>query len=51
MAGGSSVANCGTGLFYANANVLPGIVDIQSATYDDPEAVPAHGAHPDRRAH
>jgi hypothetical protein len=33
--------DCGTGLFYTNANVLPGIVDIQSATYDDPEAVPA----------
>ncbi len=29
-------ADCGTGLFYINANVLPGIVDIQSATYDDP---------------
>jgi hypothetical protein len=34
-------ADCGTGLFYTNANVLPGIVDIQSATYDDPDAVPA----------
>ena len=34
-------ANCGSGLFYTNANVLPGIVDIQSATYDDPDAVPA----------
>ena len=33
--------SCGTGLFYTNANVLPGIVDIQSATYDDPDAVPA----------
>ncbi|MCE2949186.1 MAG: GFA family protein [bacterium] len=34
-------ANCGTGLFYRNAAMLPGIVDIQSATYDDPDAVPA----------
>jgi hypothetical protein len=34
-------ADCGTGLFYTNANVLPGIIDIQSATYDDPDAVPA----------
>jgi hypothetical protein len=32
---------CGTGLFYTNAQVLPGIIDVQSATYDDPEAVPA----------
>jgi hypothetical protein len=34
-------AACGTGVFYTNAVVLPGIVDIQSATYDDPDAVPA----------
>ena len=33
--------DCGTGLFYTNAKVLPGIVDIQSATYDDPGALPA----------
>jgi len=33
-------ADCGTGLFSFNAS-MPGIVDIQSATYDDPEAVPA----------
>lgn len=33
--------NCGTGLFYVNETMLPGIVDIQSATYDDPDAVPA----------
>lgn len=33
--------DCGTGLFYRNADMLPGIVDIQSATYDDPAAVPA----------
>ena len=34
-------AACGTGLFYTNAAVLPGIIDVQSATYDDPDAVPA----------
>ncbi len=34
-------AACGTGLFYTNDVVLPGIIDIQSATYDDPNAVPA----------
>jgi hypothetical protein len=33
--------DCGTGLFYVNEVVLPGIIDIQSATYDNPEAVPA----------
>ena len=32
-------ANCGTGVFYTNAVVLPGIIDIQSATYDNPDAV------------
>jgi hypothetical protein len=39
-------AVCGTGLFYRNAVMLPGIVDIQSATFDDGQAtVPAPGAH------
>jgi hypothetical protein len=33
-------AACGTGLFYTNAIMLPGIIDVQSATYDDPDAVP-----------
>ncbi len=28
---------CGTGLFYTNAEILPGIVDIQSSTLDDAE--------------
>lgn len=32
---------CGTGLFYRNPETLPGLVDIQAATLDDPEAVPA----------
>lgn len=31
--------DCGTGLFYVNEAILPGIVDIQSATCDDPSAV------------
>jgi hypothetical protein len=29
---------CGSGLTYRNADYLPGIVDIQSATFDDPNA-------------
>jgi len=33
--------DCGTGLFYVNADMLPGVIDVQSATYDDPDAVPA----------
>ena len=33
--------NCGTGLFYINETVLPGLVDIQTATFDDPDAFPA----------
>ena len=33
-------ADCGTGLFYKNDSILPGIIDIQSATLDTPEAVP-----------
>lgn len=33
--------NCGTGLFYTNAEILPNLIDVQSATYDDPNAVPA----------
>ena len=32
--------DCGTGIFYTNTEMLPGIIDIQSATYDDPNAVP-----------
>ncbi len=34
-------ADCGTGIFYTNATVLPDIIDIQSGTYDHPETVPA----------
>jgi hypothetical protein len=32
-------ADCGTGLFYTNSQMLPGIIDVQSATYDDPNLV------------
>jgi len=41
---GTSVRNfcatCGTGLFFTNSDVLPGLIDIQAATLDDPEALP-----------
>lgn len=33
--------NCGTGLFYRNAMILPGIIDIQSGTLDEPNSLPA----------
>ena len=33
--------DCGTGLFYTNAAVLPDVTDVQSATCDDPDAIPA----------
>ena len=36
----SFCADCGTGLYFRNAQNLPGIVDVQSATLDDPEALP-----------
>ncbi|MET1754471.1 GFA family protein [Novosphingobium sp. RD2P27] len=32
--------SCGTGLWYVNEEALPGLVDIQIATLDDPEALP-----------
>lgn len=35
---------CGTGIAYRNDEYLPGIIDIQSATLDDPDTLPA-GAH------
>ena len=31
---------CGTGVYFRNAETLPGIVDIQTATLDDPDALP-----------
>ena len=30
---------CGTALFYTNAQVFPGQVDVQIATLDDPDAI------------
>ncbi len=33
--------NCGTGLFYRNAHILPGIIDVQSGTLDTPNELPA----------
>ena len=33
-------ASCGTGLFYVNDANLPGIIDLQSGTFDDPDVVP-----------
>lgn len=32
--------HCGTGLFYVNEDMLPGIIDVQTATFDDANAVP-----------
>lgn len=40
----SFCGDCGTGLFYRNDEMLPGIVDVQAATFDDPQAFPA-GSH------
>ena len=31
---------CGTGLFYRSEAIFPGQVDIQAATFDDPDAFP-----------
>lgn len=36
----SFCADCGSGLFYRNAVVLPGFVDVQCSTLDDPDALP-----------
>jgi len=35
--------NCGTGLFYTNAEIFPGLTDVQSATLDDPDSIPLQG--------
>jgi hypothetical protein len=32
--------DCGTSLFYTNERVFPGLIDVQSATLDDPGALP-----------
>lgn len=31
---------CGTGLFYTNEAVFPGMIDVQSATLDAPDSIP-----------
>ncbi len=31
---------CGASLFYANAETLPGLIDVQSGALDDPEQAP-----------
>lgn len=36
----SFCAECGSGLFYRNAEVFPGLVDVQSSTLDNPDALP-----------
>jgi hypothetical protein len=33
--------DCGTGLFYTNAAMLPDMIDVQSATLDTPDLLPA----------
>jgi hypothetical protein len=35
----SFCADCGTGLYFTNVENLPGIVDIQAATLDHPDAL------------
>ena len=32
--------DCGAGLTYANSEMLPGKIEVQSCTLDDPEAMP-----------
>lgn len=32
---------CGTGLFYVDESVFPGMIDVQSGTLDEPDAMPA----------
>jgi hypothetical protein len=33
-------SECGSGLFYTNSVVFPGMIDVQTATLDDPDAFP-----------
>lgn len=33
---------CGTGLFYVNEEMLPGLVDIQTCTLENPEVLTPH---------
>ncbi|MGL4490046.1 MAG: GFA family protein [Rhizobiaceae bacterium] len=32
--------DCGTGLFYTNEVILPGLIDVQTATLDEPDLLP-----------
>lgn len=34
-------SDCGTGLFYTNDVMVPGLVDVRTGTLDDPQAIPA----------
>jgi hypothetical protein len=36
----SFCGDCGSGLFYRNAVVLPELVDVQTSTLDDPDVLP-----------
>ena len=36
----SFCGDCGSGIFYSNAELWPGIVDVQSATFNDADALP-----------
>lgn len=36
-------ADCGTSLFFVNEAIFPGMIDVQSATLDDPDAIPMQG--------
>lgn len=31
--------DCGAGIFYTNDEIMPGFIDVQSATLDDPDAL------------
>lgn len=33
--------DCGTGLFYVNQAMLPGMIDVRTGTLDNPDALPA----------
>jgi hypothetical protein len=33
-------ANCGTGLFYQSDRILPGLVNVRTATMDEPDGYP-----------
>ena len=33
--------DCGTGLFYTNDQIFPDQIDVQTATLDDPDVIPA----------